>query len=134
MSAVSVPVGLTKSKPFGVTLSNKKFCDRSLLSIANLFEGNFHDSARSKQPKPKSIATKKRNHTTVEVVVCGAHLEDLPLNWQLTQRGATLVKRAQTAPRYQLFALTGGPPARPGMVRNDEIGASIAVEVWQAPD
>ena len=74
MSAVSVPVGLTKSKkPFGVTLSNKKFCDRSLLSIANLFEEIFTTPlGASSLSKPKSIATKKRNHTTVEVVVCGA--------------------------------------------------------------
>lgn len=135
MSAVSVPVGLTKSKkPFGVTLSNRKFYDRSLLSIANLFEEIFTTPlGASSLNKPKSMAAKKRNHATVEVVVCGAHLEDLPLNWQLTQRGATLVKRAQTAPRYQLFALRGSAPSRPGMVRNDEIGASIAVEVWQIP-
>ena len=135
MSAVSVPVGLTKSKkPFGVTLSNKNFYDRSLLSIANLFEEIFPTPlGASTLKKPKSLAIKKKNHATVEVVVCGAHLEDLPLNWQLTQRGANLVKRAQTAPKYQLFALRGDPPARPGMVRNDENGTSIAVEVWQIP-
>ena len=135
MSAVSVPVGVTKSKkPFGVTLSNKKFSDRSLLSIANLFEEIFTTPlGASSLTKPKSMATKKKNHATIELVVCGTHLEGLSLNWQLKKRGATLVKRAQTAPKYQLFALVGGPPLRPGMVRNDEIGAPIAVEVWQIP-
>ena len=73
MSAVTVPVGLTKSKkPFGVTLSNKNFSDRSLLSIANLFEDIFTTPlGASTLNKPKSLATKKRNHATVEVVVCG---------------------------------------------------------------
>lgn len=135
MSAVAVPVGVTGSKmPFGITLSNRKFSDRSLLSIANLFEEIFVTPlGASSLAKPKSLVTNVKNYSTVEIVVCGAHLEGLPLNWQLKKRKATLVKRAQTAPKYQLFALEGGPPPRPGMVRNDEVGASIAVEVWQIP-
>ena len=35
---------------------------------------------------------------------------------------------------YRLYALAGGPPFRPGMVRVEEGGAAIAVEVWSVPE
>jgi allophanate hydrolase len=66
----------------------------------------------------------------VQVAVCGAHLSGLPLNWQLTQRGAKLVSRTKSAACYKLFALPGGPPFRPGMLRVAEGGVAIDVEVW----
>jgi allophanate hydrolase len=65
------------------------------------------------------------------VVVVGAHLSGLPLNHQLTERGARLEKAARTAPRYRLFALPGTTPPKPGLVRNGS--AAIEVEVWRMP-
>ncbi|MFT5594625.1 MAG: allophanate hydrolase [Oceanicoccus sp.] len=67
----------------------------------------------------------------INVVVCGAHLEGYPLNWQLTERGATLVSKTQSAPSYQLYALPDGK--RPAMIRDDENGSNIEVEVWSMP-
>lgn len=64
--------------------------------------------------------------------MCGAHLQGLPLNHQLTERGGVLVSTTQSAPRYKLFALAGGPPKRPAMLR-DENGQAIEVEVWRLP-
>jgi allophanate hydrolase len=69
----------------------------------------------------------------VPVAVCGAHLEGLPLNHQLTSRGATLVRRTRTIPAYRFYALPGGPPYRPGLIRVAQGGASINVEVWSVP-
>jgi allophanate hydrolase len=69
----------------------------------------------------------------ISVAVCGAHLEGLPLNHQLITRGATLVRRARTAPAYRFYALPGGPPYRPGLIRVAQGGASIEVEVWSVP-
>ncbi len=69
----------------------------------------------------------------IPVAVCGAHLEGLPLNHQLTTRGATLARRTRTAPAYRFYALPGGPPFRPGLVRARAGGASIEVEVWSMP-
>jgi allophanate hydrolase len=66
-------------------------------------------------------------------VVCGAHLDGLALNWQLKQRGAHLLESTLSSPDYQLYALAGGPPLRPGMVRVDQGGVAIAVEVWELP-
>jgi allophanate hydrolase len=58
----------------------------------------------------------------------------LPLNHQLTDRDAVFVKKAQTSDAYRFYALAGGPPARPGLVRGAAgSGAPIALELWDVP-
>lgn len=69
----------------------------------------------------------------MDLVVCGAHMAGLPLNGQLIERGGVLVECTTTAPCYRLYALAGGPPARPAMVRDDVAGRAIEVEVWSLP-
>lgn len=69
----------------------------------------------------------------IALAVCGAHLSGLPLNRELTRLGARLIRACRTAPEYRLFALSGGPPQRPGLVRDTGTGAAIAVEVWGLP-
>ncbi|MNE00498.1 Allophanate hydrolase [compost metagenome] len=49
------------------------------------------------------------------------------------QRGGRLLEATHSAPSYKLYALAGGPPLRPGMLRVAEGGAAIAVEVWELP-
>ncbi len=66
-------------------------------------------------------------------MVCGAHLQGLPLNGQLLARGGRRLALTRSAPHYRLHALAGGPPLRPGMVRVAEDGAAIEVEVWELP-
>ena len=61
------------------------------------------------------------------------HLSGMPLNGQLTERGATLLEATHTAPCYRLFALQNTTPPKPGLMRADEGGRSIAVEVWDMP-
>ena len=65
----------------------------------------------------------------IAIAVVGAHLSGEPLNHQLTERGGRLLCATRTAPCYRLYALPGGPPARPGMVRDSD-GQSIELEVW----
>ncbi|MBN9697259.1 MAG: hypothetical protein J0L85_15835 [Zoogloea sp.] len=69
----------------------------------------------------------------VRVAVCGAHLSGLPLNSQLTQRGARLIGAVRSAPEYRFYALAGGPPLRPGMVRVAEGGGRVDMEIWELP-
>ncbi len=67
----------------------------------------------------------------IELVVVGAHLSGMPLNGELTSRGARFLRAVSTTPDYRLFALAGGPPARPGLFRvTSGTGVSIATEVW----
>ena len=67
------------------------------------------------------------------MIVCGAHLDGLPLNWQLTERGGTFVEKTQSATGYKLYALAGGPPLRPGMVIDKSSEQSIEIEIWELP-
>lgn len=69
-----------------------------------------------------------------DVLLCvvGAHLGGMPLNHQLTGRGATLVRQTQTAAAYKLYALANTTPPKPGLVHQGAGagGAAISVEVW----
>ena len=60
-------------------------------------------------------------------------MSGLPLNHQLTSRGARLIAKTSSAAAYRLYALPGGPPYRPGMI-HDGNGAAIEVEVWELPE
>jgi allophanate hydrolase len=67
------------------------------------------------------------------LAVVGAHLSGLPLNGQLTERGATLLRTTTTAASYRLYALPGTAPPKPGLQRVATGGAAIEVEVWAVP-
>ena len=69
----------------------------------------------------------------VRVAVCGAHMSGLPLNPQLTSRGGKLEAVVRSAPCYRFYALPGGPPKRPGMVRVAQGGGSVEMEIWSLP-
>ncbi|MEO1467722.1 MAG: allophanate hydrolase [Pseudomonadota bacterium] len=71
----------------------------------------------------------------IEIAVCGAHMSGLPLNHQLTGRRGRFLRATETERAYRLYALPGGPPARPGMVRTAPgEGGAVAVEVWALPE
>ena len=69
----------------------------------------------------------------VSVVVCGAHMSGLPLNFQLVDLGGQLLQKTTTADFYRLFKLDCFSPPRPGLLRVNDGGAAIEVEVWQLP-
>jgi allophanate hydrolase len=72
--------------------------------------------------------------TEVALAVVGAHLSGQPLNGQLTDRGAKLLRTCRTAAAYRLFALPGTTPPKPGLLRTGAgAGAAIEVEVWSMP-
>lgn len=66
------------------------------------------------------------------IVAVGAHMSGMPLNHELTGLNARKLCAARTRPGYRLYKLAGGPPPRPGLVR-DASGDNIAVEVWALP-
>lgn len=70
----------------------------------------------------------------IEIAVVGAHLSGLALNHELTSRGGVLRRAVRTEPAYRFFALAGGPPRRPGLLRVAAgTGHAIAAEVWALP-
>jgi len=133
-AAVAVPAGfMANGLPWGVTLFGRAFTDQYLLGLADALQrqhGLLLSGERTlESPAPATLA----RHDRARVVVCGAHLDGLPLNWQLRQRGGRLLEATQSSPDYRLYALAGGPVQRPGMVRVAEGGSAIAVEVWELP-
>ena len=67
------------------------------------------------------------------VAVVGAHLSGMPLNHQLTSRGARLAGATRTAACYRLYALPGTSPPKPGLLRVAQGGVAIALELWDMP-
>jgi len=133
LSAIAVPAGFTPAGlPFGVTLLAPAFFDRSLCRLGDELQRALVDTiGATRLPLPLAAAAPAvRAQRGVRVAVCGAHLSGLPLNHQLTERGARLVRACRTAPRYRLYALAGFSPPRPGMLREGE-GQAIEVEVWE---
>lgn len=139
LCAVAVPAGAIASTglPFGVTLIAPAGGETRLLELGARFHANAAGQLgatghRVPRPAPADGPATDRAAAKVRIAVCGAHLSGQPLNHQLTGRGASLVCATVTAPLYRLYALDGGPPHRPGLVRHD-FGAPIRVEVWEMP-
>jgi allophanate hydrolase len=120
LAAIAIPAGFrTDGLPFGVSLIGPAFSDEALLSLAERFLGEpVKSSARG----------------CVLLAVVGAHLTGQPLNHELTNRGARLVRTCRTAADYRIYALNT-KPAKPGMIREPDFkGPGIEVEIWSMPE
>jgi allophanate hydrolase len=86
----------------------------------------------SATPVPKPLEHDTRGAPgEIELVVVGAHLSGMPLNHELTGRHARFLRAVSTTADYKLYALPGGPPYRPGLMRvADGTGSPIETEVW----
>lgn len=137
-TAVAVPAGFRPDGlPFGVTLFAPAHRDIPLLHLASRWQQACAlplGATGASLPLPETLPDHVPSGQ-VRVVVCGAHMEGLPLNHQLTSRGARLVARTRTAPVYRFYALAGGSPLRPALVRVPTVegGSAIDVEVWELP-
>ena len=81
-------------------------------------------------PEPP-IASDRAAPGEIELAVVGAHLTGMPLNHDLTDRGARFLRAVSTLPEYRLFALPEGPPFKPGLMRvAPGEGSAVATEVW----
>jgi allophanate hydrolase len=135
LAAIAVPAGFqANGLPFGVTLAAPAFTDEGLCRLGGALQRELvRTMGATKAPLPAAAKRAPSVPGIVRLAVCGAHMAGLPLNHQLTERGARLVRTCRTAPRYRLYALAGFTPARPGMVRADADGQPIEVEVWAVP-
>jgi len=134
-AALAIPAGFTpKGLPFGITLFAPAFCDERLLDIGERFSRQQPLAAGAMQHIPTNSLRESPGVGYIAVAVCGAHLQGLALNWQLTQRNAVLLESIRSAARYRFYALPGGPPYRPGLVRVAKGGTAIAMEIWAVPE
>ncbi len=140
LAGVAVPAGFRGDRlPFGVTLVGPHSSERSLLQLAARLHragvaqlGATGAATPAEEPAPLPPTTPRAGY--VSIAVCGAHMQGLPLNHQLRERGAYFLAKTRTAPKYRLFALQGGPPHRPGLIQVAAQGVAIEVELWAIPE
>jgi allophanate hydrolase len=137
LAAVAAPAGFrTDGLPFGITFVGQTFSDHSLLALAASYLRSLRPplgGTRLCYPDTL-VAAQEMNSDRMMIALVGAHLTGEPLNYQLTDRDARFVRTAKTAPSYQLFALPGTSPPKPGLIRTGaEGGASIDLEIWELP-
>jgi allophanate hydrolase len=137
LAGVAVPAGFrSDGLPFGVTLLGPAFSDPALLALAKSYLGSLCPplgATKVQYPTPDSTRS-DLNSETIVLAVVGAHLSGEPLNYQLTKCDGQFIRQSKTAPFYQLFAIRGASPPKPGLVRvGPEIGSSIDLEVWELP-
>ena len=136
MAALSIPAGFgEQGLPIGITLIGPAFSDARLAAIGDELHrldgkatlGATSDRLRWSRPLELPFA-----RSFIEIAVGGAHLTGQPLNYQLTGRGAQLVKSTRTASGYSLYALADTTPAKPALARDGGAGR-IEIELWAMP-
>lgn len=136
MCALAVPVSLAgDGTAAGVTFIAPSGHDAALASFGRAFhQVSGLTMGASEAPLPPLTALPvSASPGQIEIAVVGAHLSGMPLNGELTALGATFLRASTTTSNYRLFALPGGPPSRPGLIRVNQGGGAIALEVWAMP-
>jgi len=136
LSALALPAGLREDGlPAGITLIAPAWHDWSLVDFglrwqaAQALPPGAPGVVAAAERQPASHPAPRKDEIVVAVV--GAHLRGMPLNHQLTSRGARFLEETQTvASDYRLFALPGTTPPKPGLKRTPAQGAPIVVELW----
>jgi allophanate hydrolase len=139
LAAVAVPAGMkTERLPFGVSVVGKGFTDEGLLVVADRLHRKLARTlGGSERPLAESEPMKADGtpHGCLLMAVVGAHLSGQPLNWQMTQRKARLVRTVKTHPDYRLYVLPNSTPAKPGLVYvPGYAGQGIELEIWAMPE
>jgi allophanate hydrolase len=134
LCGLAVPSSMSQDGvPFGITLLAPAGRDAQLASVGRMLHadsalplGALGIAQGPLAPLPPAPAADE-----IAIAVVGAHLTGMPLNHELTTKGARFLETTSTAPDYRLYALAGGEVAKPGLLRvaNGE-GVSVELEIW----
>lgn len=137
LSAIALPAAFrADGLPFGISLIAPAWHDQALAHFGKIWQQHIGLSlgALNKKNLVSTISSCPPPMTAhVRVAVVGAHLREMPLNFQLTDRHAVYLESTNTQRCYALYALNSSLPAKPGLVRVAEDGQSICVELWDIP-
>jgi allophanate hydrolase len=138
LAAVAVPAGFkADGLPFSVSLIGKGFTDDGLLNVADRLHRRLAVTLGGSDRKladTPAVVSGPAPHGCILMAVVGAHLTGQPLNWQMTQRKARLVRATRTHGDYRLYAVPNTTPPKPGLVYEPGFGGQgIEVEVWAMP-
>ena len=138
LAAIAVPSGMrADGLPAGITLLAPGYSEPLLCELGarvHRLSGMKLGATGFALPEAGSEFLDPAGDAHVTVAVVGAHLSGMPLNHQLTERGARLLGPARTAPYYRLYCLPDTTPPKPGLLRcADGAGHAIEVELWRVP-
>ncbi|KQO14142.1 allophanate hydrolase [Paenibacillus sp. Leaf72] len=140
LSAVALPSGEAAERlPFGITLFALADQEHLLEGLGRLYANQTMESGQSgwtECSQNSAVAavpseTVDADQTTL-VAVCGLHMRGFALERQMHAFGASFVREASTAAKYELIKLST-TPAKPGMIKLDRGGVSVALELWRMP-
>ncbi|WP_341280340.1 allophanate hydrolase [Paenibacillus sp. FSL H8-0537] len=143
LSAVALPSGEAAERlPFGITLFALADQEHLLEGLGRLYADRTMESRSSERAKcslNNAIAKVSSEASeafdsdqTTLVAVCGLHMRGFALEQQMLAFEASFVREANTAAKYELIKLDT-TPAKPGMIKLEQGGASVAVELWRMP-
>lgn len=136
LSALALPAGLREDGlPAGITLVAPAWRDWMLADFGlrwQAAQGLPPGAPGVRVAAPGERAAAVSAHTSDEIVlaVVGAHLRGMPLNHQLTSRGARFLEETATSDHYRLYALPGTTPPKPGLKHVPGCGTAVALELW----
>lgn len=135
MCGIAVPTGKRSDDlPASVTLLAPAGRDGLVATVArdiHMASGVTLGATGWRHPEPALAAVGQDDDDMIEIVVVGAHLSGMPLNHQLTSLNGRFSRAIKTAAAYRLYALANTVPPKPGLVRVEEGGAQIEVEIWK---
>ncbi len=138
LAAIAVPAGMRQDGlPNGVTLIAAARSEPLLCELGDRLHRACDvllGATKFALPPAPSSWRDDAGDAMVRVAVVGAHLSGMPLNRQLSERGAQLERATRTAPDYKFYLLPGTTPPKPGLVRCAAgAGHRIDVEIWRLP-
>ena len=132
LSALALPNSIrADGLPTGVTFIASAWMDEALAKFGQKWQQASQVKLGTSELSYEKTTEISSGHS-VKLAVVGAHLTGMPLNFQLTTRGGTLIKQPRTASHYKLYALKNTTPPKPGLQYSVK-GCSIEVEVWDIP-
>jgi allophanate hydrolase len=133
LCGIAVPTGpRSDGRPGSVTLLARSGQDAVAASLGQALHASqgAHMGATLHLVPAASWASAAPQPGETAIALVGAHMAGLPLNPQITSLGGRFLEATETSPDYRLFALAGGPPARPGLLRVAKDGGPVALELW----
>ncbi|MBB4302788.1 allophanate hydrolase [Rhodobium orientis] len=135
MCGIAVPTPLrADGRPGSITLLARAGRDAAIAALAREIHarsGTTLGATGASLPQAAPLSSGPAADE-IELAVVGAHMSGMPLNGELTRLGARFLRATRTAPFYRLHALAGGPPFKPGLVRDSD-GAAVELETWAVP-
>ena len=136
--ALALPAGFrADGLPFGITLIAPAWHEEALAQWGIRWQerqalplGATGKSLFPSEPTASPVSASEQ----MVIAVVGAHLTGMPLNHELTSRGAILLERTRSAEHYRLYAIANSQPPKPALVATPgKVGAHIELELWSLP-